>query len=262
MTRLLVLVAHPDDETFGCGSLLLHAAGAGAHTVVTCLTRGEAGEIEPGVAAPHGVGALREGELRAAAGALGVGEVEVLDFTDSGMDGEPAPRTLCGAPIEEVSDAVRAALGRHRPDLVVTLDGSDGHRDHLRLRGVVERLLAGTPTPVYLHGLPRSLMHRWVRHHAGAADVAAYTELPEIGTPDEELTTVLDTGEHLAAREAAIALHRSQRSPFAGLPDDLRRAFLGREHLIRVNPPWPGGPVEHELSIGAMLRIVPEGCST
>ena len=39
--RLMVTVAHPDDETFGCGSLLLHAAAAGAQTCVVCDTRGE-----------------------------------------------------------------------------------------------------------------------------------------------------------------------------------------------------------------------------
>ena len=39
----MVTVAHPDDETFGCGSLLLHAAAAGAQTCVVWATRGEAG---------------------------------------------------------------------------------------------------------------------------------------------------------------------------------------------------------------------------
>ena len=245
--RVLVVVAHPDDETFGCGSLLLHAAARGAHTVVTCATRGEAGEVVAGVDVRSGVAALREAELRDAARALGVAEVDVLDFEDSGMDGEPVPRSLCAAPTPAVTEAVRDAVQRHRPDLVITLDGSDGHRDHLRLRGIVEQVLAGTSTPLYLQCLPRSLMHAWVRHHAADQDAAAYTDLPEIGTPDEELTTVLDTEQHLGAREAGIALHRSQRSPFEGLPEDLRRAFLARDHLIRVNPPWPGGPVEAEL---------------
>jgi LmbE family N-acetylglucosaminyl deacetylase len=247
VTRLLVIVAHPDDETFGCGSLLLHAAARGAHTTVVCATRGEAGEVAPEVETPEGVGALREAELRAAGRALGVAVMEVLDFEDSGMEGEAGPRTLCGAPAREVTTAVRGALERHRPDVVVTLDGSDGHRDHLRLRAEVERLLVGTATPVYLHCLPRSLMHDWVRHHAGDQDAAAYTELPEIGTPDDDLTTLIDTEVHLRAREHAIALHRSQRSPFDGLPDGLRRRFLGREHLIRANPPWPGGAPEHDL---------------
>ena len=46
--RLMVVVAHPDDESFGCGSTLLHAAAAGARTAVVCATRGEAGEPAPG----------------------------------------------------------------------------------------------------------------------------------------------------------------------------------------------------------------------
>jgi LmbE family N-acetylglucosaminyl deacetylase len=46
--RLLVAVAHPDDETFGCGSVLLRAADLGATTFVCCATRGELGEPAPG----------------------------------------------------------------------------------------------------------------------------------------------------------------------------------------------------------------------
>ena len=239
-TRVLLIVAHPDDETFGCGSLLLHAAAHGADTVVVCATRGEAGEVEPGVEAPGGVAALREAELRDAADVLGVTDVEVLGFEDSGMDGEPTPRTLCGAPGEEVTEAVRSAIQRHRPDVVITLDGGDGHRDHLRLRGIVEHLLTGTSTPLYLHCLPRSLMHAWVRHHSEDRSAAAYTELPEIGTPDEDLTTIIDPAEYLTR-------HASQRSPFDGRPEDLRRDFLTTERLRRVRPEWTGGPIEHEL---------------
>ena len=108
-------------------------------------------------------------------------------------------------------------------------------------------LLAGTGTPVYLQCLPRSLMHAWVRHHAADEGKAAYVELPEIGTPDEELTTIVDTSALLDRRQAAIALHRSQQSPFDGLPDDVQRTWLGREHLVRANPPWDGGPQETEL---------------
>ncbi len=245
--RLLVVVAHPDDETFGCGSLLLHAADRGAHTAVVCATRGEAGEVEPGVETPDGTGALRENELRVAARALGVADVYMLGFEDSGMEGRPGPRTLSGVPTEVVTAAVRAAVEEYRPDVVITLDGSDGHRDHQRLRDVVRQVLSGTSTALYLQCLPRSLMHEWVRLNAGHDDAAAYTESPDIGTPDDELTTVVDTEIHLRARKAAIALHRSQRSPFTGLPADLERSFLAREHLIRVNPPWTGGPIEREL---------------
>lgn len=244
---LLLVVAHPDDETYGAGSLLLHAAARGARTVVVCATRGEAGEVTGGVTVPAGgLGELRESELRAAAAALAVDEVEVLDFVDSGMEGDPGTDTLCGAPVEAVVEAVRDAVAQHRPDVVVTLDGGDGHRDHLRIREAVETALAAHPVPLYVHGPPRSLLRAWVEHHAGR-DYAAYAELPDIGTPDEQYTTVLETGGFLARRDAAIALHASQRSPFDGLPDDLRRAFLTHEHLVRLNPAWDGGAKETEL---------------
>ena len=60
---------------------------------------------------------------------------------------------------------------------------------------------------------------------------------------------MVDTSAHLAAREHAIALHRSQASPFDGLPDDLKRAFLTSDRLIRVKPTWIGGPLERDIFV-------------
>jgi hypothetical protein len=59
------------------------------------------------------------------------------------------------------------------------------------------------------------------------ADVAA------LGTPDDDVTTVLAVTQHLPARERAIGVRASQTSPFDRLPDDLRRAFFGTDHLRR-----------------------------
>ncbi|HEV2071149.1 MAG TPA: PIG-L family deacetylase, partial [Acidimicrobiales bacterium] len=93
--RLLVVVAHPDDETFGCGSLIADAALGGAEVTVCCATRGEAGELAAGCDVPSGsLGGWREQELRDAARVLGVSDVVLLDFVDSGVDGEPAPESL------------------------------------------------------------------------------------------------------------------------------------------------------------------------
>ncbi|MGH8977796.1 MAG: PIG-L deacetylase family protein, partial [Acidimicrobiia bacterium] len=91
---LLVVVAHPDDESFGCGSILAHAAATGYETAVLCATRGEAGESR---VPTDDLAAVREAELRNAARILGVGTVRVLDHVDSGMKGEPAPGTLAAA---------------------------------------------------------------------------------------------------------------------------------------------------------------------
>jgi LmbE family N-acetylglucosaminyl deacetylase len=193
---------------------------------------------------------VRERELRDAAGLLGVDRVDLLPFADSGMSGDAAAGTLAGAPFEQVVAAVRAAVDAVRPDVVVTLDASDGHRDHVAIRDATVAAAEAAAVPrVYLACLPRSLMRGWVAHMQTLrpdmehldADVAA------LGTPDEQLTTVLDATEHLPARERAIAVHASQTSPFEGLPDDLRRAFLTAVHLRRVHPAWPGGERETAL---------------
>lgn len=91
--RLLAVVAHPDDESFGCGSTLHHVRAVGWTTAVLCATRGEAGELTPGTSlGPGGLGTLREQELRDAAGLLGVSEVSLLDLHDSGMTGDTPAR--------------------------------------------------------------------------------------------------------------------------------------------------------------------------
>lgn len=137
--RLLVVVAHPDDETFGCGSVLLYAAAAGAVTGVVCATRGEEGSPAPGVDVPEaGLGVLREQELHAAAALLGVSDVALLGYRDSGMESEAPPGSLVAAPEDEVVAAVRQAVTSFDPDVVVTLDASDGHRDHARMRDATE----------------------------------------------------------------------------------------------------------------------------
>ena len=243
-TRLQLVVAHPDDETFGCGSLLLHAAARGAITAVCCATRGEAGGDATDLAG------TRERELREAAELLGVSRVDVLDFVDSDMTGDPGPGTLVAAELEDVVDAVQRVVDDFAPDVLVTLDASDGHRDHVRMRdatvAVAQR--SGVPT-VYLACIPRSLMQRWVDHMRAERPEMAHLdpEVLAIGTPDDELTAVIPARGHLAARERAIAVHASQTSPFEGLPADLRTAFLDTVHLKRVLPPWDGGPIENDL---------------
>lgn len=241
-TRLQVVVAHPDDETFGCGSLLLHARAAGAVTAVCCATRGEAGEVAAGVETPvGGLGALREAELRAAADLLGVGRVDVLDLLDSGMTGDVGPDTLVGVDASLVRDRVADAVDGFRPDVIVTLDGSDGHRDHARVRDVTIEVAAGRGVPVYLHCLARSVMRQWAEHMSREHADSAYLAVGELGTPEEQVTHVVDTSEFWPQRWRAIRAHGSQTSPFEGLPEDLARAFLCREHLSLVPRGDPPG---------------------
>ena len=244
--RLLVTVAHPDDEAFGCGSVLAHAAAAGVDAVVACATRGELGELAPGLAHvapdPASLGHVREAELRAATALLGVSRVEVLGWRDSGTDGPAAPGSLVAADPAEVEAALRSVVEDVRPHVVVTLDASDGHRDHAVVRDATLAAVAGTawqPAAVYLWCLPRSLLVR----HTGRCD---------LGTPDEEITTVVDTAVHLPRRWAAMRAHRSQVPPYDRMDADLQAAFLTADRMKRVHPAWQGGPVETDWLAGTV----------
>lgn len=254
--RMMVVVAHPDDETFGCGSLLAHASARGVVTAVVCATRGEAGsDASPSERTSTDLAAVREQELRAAASLLGVARVQVLDWQDSAMSGEPAPGTLMAAPLVDVASAVAASIDDFEPDIVVTLDASDGHRDHAHIRdatlAAIER--AGhRPTRTYLECLPRELMLEWTAILAERDPDSEHLRIEQegpgaLGTPTVDITTVIDTTEYLEIRAKAIAVHASQVSPYDAMPTGLRREFLGAEHLRRIDPPWTGGPIETAL---------------
>jgi N-acetyl-1-D-myo-inositol-2-amino-2-deoxy-alpha-D-glucopyranoside deacetylase len=230
---LLVVVAHPDDESFGCGSVLAHAAANGYDTAVLCATRGEAGESRIDT---DDLAAVREAELRTAAGVLGVRTVRVLDYVDSGMSGDLAPGTLAAADPATVTAVVRATIDELRPDIVVTLDASDGHRDHAAIRDATLAAVdtaAHRPAATYLWCLARSSMIRWAGHvRDTVAD--AYLAVAELGTPDDEITTRLDVSAHLSRRWAAIRAHASQASPYDDLPPDLQDEFLATDRLRLV----------------------------
>jgi LmbE family N-acetylglucosaminyl deacetylase len=248
-------VAHPDDETFGCGGLLLHAAASGYTTFVTCASRGEAGQDRDGRTGAE-LGAVREDELRRAGSLLGVTEVDVLGFTDSGMVGPAPDGSLVGADLATVVDAVATSLRRVRPDVVVTLDASDGHRDHARVREAT--ILAAAEVGievVYLSCLSQNLMRQWVermRAHEPAKEHLS-DEVAALGCPDDEISTLIDVRRHRAQLELAMAAHASQDSPYDGLPDDLRDAFLDTARAVRVVPAWDGTWPEHTLPRAMVL---------
>ncbi|HEX7133678.1 MAG TPA: PIG-L deacetylase family protein [Iamia sp.] len=234
--HLVVVVAHPDDETFGCGSLIAQAAMAGARVTVLCATRGAAGERVPDpITDCWPLGLVREVELTSAARVLGAGEVVLLGYRDSGFDGTAHPRSLVAAPLAEVARDLADRLAALAPDVVLTLDGSDGHRDHVHLRDAVDHAVAGLDhrPRVVRSSLANSLMRRWAAEKAGADTVYLDLDLDALGRPDAELVAI-DTSAVLAVREEAIACHRSQASPYDGLSPELRRAFLTTDHIEEI----------------------------
>lgn len=236
----LVVIAHPDDESFGCGSTIAYAASRGARVGVCCATFGEAGEIAEGVDLDgHRLAEVRAEELRRATRILGARCVEPLGLLDSGWDGPPQDGSLCGVPADDLADRVAAVIERHRPDVVLTLAGDDGHRDHGRLAEATEQAFgrcAPAGASLYRWCLPNDLMRRWAEEMTALRPDTAHLalEVATLGTPRGECTTVLDTSPFLEQRRAAVQAHRTQTSPYDGLSAELAVAFLTKDYLIRV----------------------------
>lgn len=236
--HMLVVIAHPDDESFGCGSTILEAVRCGFTATVCCASLGEAGEPAPGFEL-HGrpLAAIRHDELRAAAGLLGADVLPPLGLLDSGWDGSPEPGSICGVSDDDLTRRLRTVIAQQQPDIVLTLAGDDGHRDHQRLAVAVPAALADQPDiRQYQWCLPNTLMRRWAGEVAALRPDTAHLalEIARLGTPAERITTVIDTTRHLPLRRRAVAAHSSQTSPYEGLSADLAEAFLTSDHLVRL----------------------------
>jgi len=119
-----------------------------------------------------------------------------------------------------VAPELERAIEALRPDVVVTLDASDGHPDHAAVRDATLAVVGDTTT-TYLWCLARSSMERWA---PGAG----------LGTPDEDITHRVDVAALVDRRWAAIRAHASQASPYDDLPPDDQLDFLATDRLRLV----------------------------
>lgn len=136
---ILAVLAHPDDESFGMGGTLAKYSNQGVETHLICATRGEVGEMpEDCLDEGQTIAERREHELRCAARELGISQLHILDYRDSGMLGSPEnqhPRALINAPEAEVTAQVKKIIREVRPQIVLTFDPIGGYRhpDHIAM---------------------------------------------------------------------------------------------------------------------------------
>src|ERR1700756_5634478 len=174
MNRSLLLVhAHPDDESIGTGATMAKYAAEGARvTLVTC-TLGELGEIIPPDLRPRfpdELGQHRIVELDRACAALGVTDHRFLGgagrWRDSGMMGTPSndwPGSFWQADVDEAAGELLAVIREVRPQVLVTYDadGFYGHPDHIQAHRVAWRafeLADGQVGKFYATAMPRSVL--------------------------------------------------------------------------------------------------------
>ena len=191
--RVIAIVAHPDDESFGLGGLLAALVDAGASVGVVCFTKGEASTL--GVTTD--LGAIRDRELRAAASVLGVDKVTLFDHPD-GRLADVATEVL----LAEVADVVVDV------ELVVAFEpgGVTGHPDHRAATAVARRVAADRGVPLVEWGVSSEVAAA-LRAELGAPFVA-------VDAGDGEVVDVeVDRGRQLAA----ISCHVSQATDNAVL---------------------------------------------
>jgi N-acetyl-1-D-myo-inositol-2-amino-2-deoxy-alpha-D-glucopyranoside deacetylase len=237
--RLLLVHAHPDDESIGTGATMARYAAEGARvTLVTC-TLGELGEVIPPPLAHLAdgdgarLGEYRIGELAAACAELGVTDHRFLGgpgrWRDSGMMGTAGnddPRCFWRADVDQAAHALLDVIREVRPQVLVTYDanGCYGHPDHIQAHRVARRAFeqAGDVGPAKFYA-------------TAAPDYAP-------------LTTEIDATAYLGRKLAAMRAHATQitvDTPFFALSDQIRHEALGVEYYTLLDPkPGPRGPAD------------------
>ncbi|MDN3056044.1 N-acetyl-1-D-myo-inositol-2-amino-2-deoxy-alpha-D-glucopyranoside deacetylase [Streptomyces sp. SRF1] len=269
--RLLLVHAHPDDESINNGATMAKYAAEGAHvTLVTC-TLGEEGEVIPPALAhlaadrDDALGPHRIGELAAAMDALGVQDHRFLGgpgrYRDSGMMGAPQndrPDCFWQADLDEAAGYLVAVVREVRPQVLVTYDadGGYGHPDHIQAHRVAMRAveLAADPdfrpdlgaphdiAKVYWNCVPRSAVEEgFDRLRAAGRDspfpgVATVDDVPGV-VEDAEVTASVDGTAQAGAKSAAMRAHATQiavEGPFFALSNDLGQPMFVQEHYRLV----------------------------
>lgn len=268
---LMAVHAHPDDEATGTGGVLARYAAEGIRTVLVTCTDGRCGDgpggVKPGDPGhdPEAVAAMRREELRASCDVLGISHLETLDYADSGMMGWPtndAPGSFWKTPVEEAAARLAELLRHYRPDVVVTYDenGFYGHPDHIQANRITTAALAMVESApkVYWTTMPRSMMQRFGEFMREAdpdfqePDPEEAAAMAEIGLPDEEITTWVDTTAFGGQKFDALAAHASQGENIFFLKMGQQRftELMGVETFVRVQDTTDAPVPENDLFAG------------
>jgi N-acetyl-1-D-myo-inositol-2-amino-2-deoxy-alpha-D-glucopyranoside deacetylase len=264
--RLLLVHAHPDDESINNGATMARYAAEGAHvTLVTC-TLGERGEvIPPGLGHLSGaaLGGHRLGELKEAMRALGVTDFRLLGgagrYCDSGMMGLPDnddPGCFWQADVDRAAGLLAEVILEIRPQVLVTYDddGGYGHPDHIQAHRVAMRAVElaaeqGWDVPkVYWNRVPRSVAEESFARLDGDLPglpfdkAATVADVPGV-VADEQVTTEIDGTAYAAAKAAAMRAHVTQvtvAEPYFVLSNGLAQPLFTTEYYELVRGERPG----------------------
>jgi LmbE family N-acetylglucosaminyl deacetylase len=142
--RVLAVVAHPDDESFGLGAIIDGLTARGNSVAVLCFTHGEASTLRAVAGQLH---RIRARELTSAALILGVRQVILLDFADG---------ALAVADPGRLTASVLGVVAEFEPTHLLVFDdtGITGHPDHIAATQAALRAAQSADVPVLAWTLP------------------------------------------------------------------------------------------------------------
>jgi LmbE family N-acetylglucosaminyl deacetylase len=266
LLTLMAVHAHPDDEASSTGGVLAKYSDEGVRTVVVTCTNGEFGDTPGGVKPgedghdEQAVAEIRLAELRESCKHLGVTELELLGYHDSGMpdwEYKNRPDAFCNVPESEVAGRIGALIERYRPQVVISYDpeGAYQHPDHVHAARCAAAAAAASAIPAkfYQTAMRRSDWRElWDALREQGVEVPDVREIPpemlrQMEERERRITTNVDIRPVLERKRAALLAHASQirDSWFSKIPPELGERVFGRESFIRASD-TTGAPVPED----------------
>jgi LmbE family N-acetylglucosaminyl deacetylase len=252
---MMAVHAHPDDEASSTGGVLAKYSAEGIRTVVVTCTNGEFGDA-PGQVKPGSdghdeqeVAQLRLSELRQSVKILGVTNLELLGYHDSGMlewDYRNRPDAFCNVPQELVAARIVALIERYQPQIVISYDDQSAyqHPDHVHAARSAAAAVAasGLPAKYYQIAMRRS---SWAKIGEALRAAGVNTEeweepsaeeVAKMAAEEARITTTVDIRDVLALKRDALMAHASQieDSWFSKIPEDVATEAFGQENFVRA----------------------------
>ena len=237
---ILGVFAHPDDESMGPGGTFAKYAAAGHRVAFVTATDGGAGRLF--AERPHDNAGLREARRRETTEAAKILGLDFLGFL-GWEDGKLESSNILDIEIE-----IAKTIRREKPDVIVTFHGSgiSHHADHRIIALAVQGAFLGAGRAGWyaasdLETLPPHAPAK-LYHYTLSLSLIASVEWPRkvYASPDDEITTVIDTRDTARVRWRAIQAHRTQQNgpPFKLLYD---AGAFNEEYFVRVFPSWRRG---------------------
>ena len=276
--KLLAILAHPDDESFGPGGTFARYAAEGVDVHIAIATDGAAGSVAAGYEdTRERLAEVRAKELEKAVSILG-GTLHTLGYRDSGYIGDPAnehPEAFVQADEQEAIGRVVKLIREIRPQVIITHDETGGyfHPDHIQCwkitvpafhaAGDPEQFPQIGPAPyqperLYFSAFPNT----WVKFfiflfRLRGQDPTKFgrnqdIDMTKVGVERKNLHAFINYRNYWEIKQAASAEHASQGGggAFGWLPKSVQKLLLARDTFMRAYPPVPDGHREKDLFAG------------